>query len=256
MFGLTNSEGNHGEDVKEYWWYLDAAAQQRLAALALPLPAGGVPLRGPDRGERAGAPSCSRSTSCSTRASSTTTATGSSRSTTRRPTRPTSWRGSPSATAGPRRRRSTCCRRCGSATTGRGTRPGRTRPSRRRPDGSRIHASHPELGDYELHVGAGPGRRRARAAVLRERDQRRADLRHAPRPRRTRRTASTTTSSPAPTTVNPAGTGTKAAAWYRLTVEPGETAEIRLRLRPQAARAIAPGEAADRPTSSARRSTR
>ena len=24
MFGLTNSQGNHGEDVKEYWWYLDA----------------------------------------------------------------------------------------------------------------------------------------------------------------------------------------------------------------------------------------
>ncbi len=24
MFGLTNSEGNHGEDVKEYWWFLDA----------------------------------------------------------------------------------------------------------------------------------------------------------------------------------------------------------------------------------------
>ncbi len=24
MFGLVNSEGNHGEDVKEYWWYLDA----------------------------------------------------------------------------------------------------------------------------------------------------------------------------------------------------------------------------------------
>src|SRR3984885_15419924 len=24
LFGLTNSEGNHGEDVKEYWWYLDA----------------------------------------------------------------------------------------------------------------------------------------------------------------------------------------------------------------------------------------
>ena len=23
MFGLTNSEGNHGEDVKEYWFYLD-----------------------------------------------------------------------------------------------------------------------------------------------------------------------------------------------------------------------------------------
>jgi hypothetical protein len=24
MFGLANAEGNHGEDVKEYWWYLDA----------------------------------------------------------------------------------------------------------------------------------------------------------------------------------------------------------------------------------------
>ena len=24
MFGLTNGEGNHGEDVKDYWWYLDA----------------------------------------------------------------------------------------------------------------------------------------------------------------------------------------------------------------------------------------
>ena len=23
MFGLTNSEGNHGEDVKEYWWAID-----------------------------------------------------------------------------------------------------------------------------------------------------------------------------------------------------------------------------------------
>ena len=24
MFGLTNSEGNHGEDAKEYWFYLDS----------------------------------------------------------------------------------------------------------------------------------------------------------------------------------------------------------------------------------------
>ncbi len=24
LFGLTNSQGNHGEDVKECWWYLDA----------------------------------------------------------------------------------------------------------------------------------------------------------------------------------------------------------------------------------------
>jgi len=26
LFGLTNSEGNHGEDVKEYYFYLDSTA--------------------------------------------------------------------------------------------------------------------------------------------------------------------------------------------------------------------------------------
>ncbi len=36
-------------------------------------------------------------------------------------------------------------------------------------------------------------------------------------------------------TVNPEGTGTKAALWYRLTVAAGETAEIRLRLSPDGA---------------------
>ncbi|MGH3216899.1 MAG: MGH1-like glycoside hydrolase domain-containing protein [Trebonia sp.] len=36
-------------------------------------------------------------------------------------------------------------------------------------------------------------------------------------------------------TVNPAQSGTKCSFWYKLTVEPGGTAEIRLRLRPEAA---------------------
>ena len=36
-------------------------------------------------------------------------------------------------------------------------------------------------------------------------------------------------------TVNPERRGTKFAAWYRLTVAPGETAQVRLRLRPQGA---------------------
>jgi len=26
IFGLTGPEGNHGEDAKEYWWYLDSTA--------------------------------------------------------------------------------------------------------------------------------------------------------------------------------------------------------------------------------------
>jgi len=36
-------------------------------------------------------------------------------------------------------------------------------------------------------------------------------------------------------TVNPAQAGTKCSFWYKLTVEPGDTAEIRLRLRPEGA---------------------
>jgi hypothetical protein len=36
-------------------------------------------------------------------------------------------------------------------------------------------------------------------------------------------------------TVNPDGTGTKGALWYRLEVAPGDTAEVRLRLAPEAA---------------------
>ena len=33
-------EGNHGEDAKEYWWYLDSHAHPLVDAVALPLPAG------------------------------------------------------------------------------------------------------------------------------------------------------------------------------------------------------------------------
>jgi hypothetical protein len=39
-------------------------------------------------------------------------------------------------------------------------------------------------------------------------------------------------------TVNPAGEGTRAALWYRLDVDPGTTVEVRLRLRPRGARPV------------------
>ena len=51
-FGLTGPQGNHGEDVKEYWWYLDAAAQPCVEPVALPLPAGRVSVSGADRCQR------------------------------------------------------------------------------------------------------------------------------------------------------------------------------------------------------------
>ena len=102
-------------------------------------------------------------------------------------------------------------------------------------------------------AAAGAGRRsRRRTRRRRARAARRARRRTAPSPRRcsattrrtprassaaparrtTPRTASTTTSSRGAATVNPDRRGTKAAAWYRLRVEPRETVEVRLRLRP------------------------
>ncbi len=120
-----------------------------------------------------------------------------------------------------RRRRCTSCRRCGSATSGPGT-PTAAKPTlTAAADGTA--GSRPgtgELGDYTLDVGPAPtaaGRPCCSA--------------------RTRRTSSGSTARPADTpypkdgindhvvvgapTVNPDGTGTKAAAWYQVTVAAG-----------------------------------
>ena len=56
IFGLTGPEGNHGEDAKEYWWYLDSHADALVDALALRVSAGRVPLRRADRRERPARP--------------------------------------------------------------------------------------------------------------------------------------------------------------------------------------------------------
>ena len=38
FFGLTNAEGNHGEDVKELWWYLDATPTGSFARMLYKYP--------------------------------------------------------------------------------------------------------------------------------------------------------------------------------------------------------------------------
>ena len=117
--------------------------------------------------------------------------------------------------AGPgRRRRCTCCRPCGSATPGPGTRRRRRPELRADGDGPRSPIDHPDLG--RARAAAAPARTApSRAAVLRQRDQRAAAVRRAPTRRRTRRTASTTTSCTARRRSTPSGAGTKAACWYR-----------------------------------------
>ena len=84
MFGLTGAQANHGEDVKEYWWYLDAVPSHAWNRWRYHYPQGAFPyddlLAG--NGRRA---SSIRSMSCSTPACSIRTGTGSSRSTTPSP---------------------------------------------------------------------------------------------------------------------------------------------------------------------------
>ena len=245
MFGLTGPEGNHGEDAKEYWWYLDGLPSHALAALALPLPAGAVPLPSSSSPRTAAGARTTPSTSCSTPACSTTTATGRSTST--------------YAKAAP----TDMLMRITSRTTARTRRRSHVLPTlwfrntwswdveqRRRPrldgdgDSSRSPTTRsPATGSMPRRARTAP----AGGAVLRERDQRAAPF-GAARDRRTRRTASTTTWSTAPPRSTPSGRH-QGGCWYRLTVPAGGDRG--------AATAAAPASAGDAPAARrpARRST-
>ncbi len=98
-----------------------------------------------------------------------------------------------------------------------------------RPDGTGVLAAHHELGDYILEVGPAPDGTRPRLLFC-ENETNLARIDGVP----------STTPYPkdgindhvvgGAATVNPAGTGTKAAAWYQLTVPAGGSAELRVRL--------------------------
>ena len=88
-FGLTGAQGNHGEDVKEYWWYLDAVPSHAWNRWRYHYPQGAVPLRGPDRGERVAGPAPAGVRAARHRRVRRATGTGSSRCTTPRPARTT-----------------------------------------------------------------------------------------------------------------------------------------------------------------------
>ena len=84
LFGLTNSEGNHGEDVKEYYFYLDSTPTHSYMKYLYKYPQAAFPYDDLVATNRARGARRARSTSCSTPASSTTTATSTSSSSTPR----------------------------------------------------------------------------------------------------------------------------------------------------------------------------
>ena len=177
LFGLTNSRGQPRRGREGVLLLRRQRAHPLVDAVAVQ-----VPARRPSRTTTCWRPtgpaaSVTRSTSCWTPASSTTDATSTSRSTTPRPARRTCWPASPSATAAPTRRRSTCSRRCGSATPGRGAPGPRSRRcapwTARRP----CVAAHHDAGRRLLAARS----RRRRPAVLRERDEHRTAVGRAQR---------------------------------------------------------------------------
>ena len=87
LFGLTNGEGNHGEDVKEYYFYEDATPTNSYLRFSYKYPQAPFPTTTLSRPTRVEVGPI-RSTSSSTRASSPMTATSTSRWSTPRRTRP------------------------------------------------------------------------------------------------------------------------------------------------------------------------
>ncbi len=75
LFGLTNSESNHGEDVKEYYFYLDSTPTHSYMKYLYKYPQAAFPYDDLVNTSKSAAAATSSSTSCSIRASSTTIAT-------------------------------------------------------------------------------------------------------------------------------------------------------------------------------------
>ena len=212
LFGLTGPEGNHGEDVKEHYFYLDATPTHSYMKALYKYPQAEFPYAHlvEENRRREGRPGI--------RAVDTGVFDGEAISTsspsTPRHRRTTSSSGSPWPTAARRRRRSMCCRRSGFATPGPGAARGRVlaKPRIRKPARSLL-AEHASLGRFRLAADAVPMAMRPSSCSPKTRRTPR-DCSARPTVRPTSRTRSTNTSSRAEARGQPGGTGTKAGAQY------------------------------------------
>ena len=126
LFGLTNSEGNHGEDVKEYYFYLDSTPTHSYMKYLYKYPQREIPTV--TWSKRTGdAHGKSSSTSCLIPASSTTIGTLTFLWSTRKRARKTSSSALRCTIVGLKRPGCGSCRPSGSATPGLGARSSRSR---------------------------------------------------------------------------------------------------------------------------------
>jgi len=107
-----------------------------------------------------------------------------------------------------------------------------------------VHAAHAQLGRYDLHLGAAPDGTPPEVLFC-ENETNAPRVYGAPPTTRWPKDGINDHVVRGAATVNPDRTGTKAAAWYRITVAPGDTAELRLRLRSVDAAAGTPAASDD-----------
>jgi hypothetical protein len=229
-FGLTGAQGNHGEDVKEYWWYLDALPSHAWNRWRYHYPQAAFPYEDliQHNGSRTrlqpeyelldtGLFDSGRYWIAEVRYAKadpddllmaiTVTNAGPDPATLH--VLPTAWF------------RNTWSWEDGAP-----------RPAMKAAADSAAAIEHPFLGPLELIAGPGPGGT-APSLLFCENET------------NVQRLFGAEPNTPYPkdgindhvlygaATVNPAGQGTKCAFWYQVTAAPGETAELRLRLRPQ-----------------------
>ena len=253
LFGLTGPEGNHGEDVKEYWWYLDAVPSHawnrwRYHYPQNPFPYADLVAANARRGRRdpeyelldTGVFDGDRYwvVDVTYAKAGPTDLLMSVRVTNPGPdpdilhVLPTAWF------------RNTWA-----------WQPDQTRPELAASGPASVRVTHHALGELELLAAPGPDGT-GPALLFCDNDT------------NTRRLYGTPPDSPYPKdgindhvvagarTVNPDRRGTKCAAWYRVAAGPGETVELRLRLRPAGSgpdRAAALGDGFDQVVDSRRR---
>ena len=202
MFGLTGPEGNHGEDVKEHWWYLDAVPSHAWNRWRYHYPQAAFPydeLRAETRAGTGAAPEYEiLDTGVFDQDRYWITEVTYAKAT----TRPTCWSTVTVTNAGPDADTIHVLPTAWFRNTWSwddSAKPGLRIAANGAATRSTVDIDHPFLGyaraarGHRVRTGPPPD-----AAVLRERDQRRAALRCAAGHQPTRRTGSTTTSSAAP----------------------------------------------------------
>jgi hypothetical protein len=229
VFGLTGAEGNHGEDAKEYWWYLDAVPSHAWNRWRYHYPQASFPyddLRAENgrRGrlepeyelldtgvfddDRYWITEVSYAKADPTDVLMTVRVTNAGPETDTLHVLPTAW-----------------FRNTWSWDTG------APRPTMTGAGGPSVSVEHPFLGSLELQAGPAPDGA-SPVPLFCENETNVERLFGAPGTTPYPKDGINDHVTSGAATVNPGEHGTKCAFWYRLTVAPGETAEIRVRLSP------------------------